>query len=96
MSLIIAGYWQTTYWAMSYWQQDYWLEYGTAVTLRVTMQGVVTEKDAQLGYVSEKVWTDDFDPADFEEVDFDMGGGGWNGEIDEKGPWKGELEEVDE
>ncbi len=28
MTLIVAGYWQTTYWAENYFMQDYWPEYG--------------------------------------------------------------------
>jgi len=31
MTLVTAGYWQTTFWAESYWQQDIWLEYGVPV-----------------------------------------------------------------
>jgi len=30
MTLIVAGYWQTTYWADYYWTEDYWPEYGVA------------------------------------------------------------------
>lgn len=28
MTLIVAGYWQTTYWADYYWTEDIWPEYG--------------------------------------------------------------------
>lgn len=31
MTLITAGYWQTTYWAENYWMQDYWPEYAVTV-----------------------------------------------------------------
>ena len=27
MSLLTAGYWQTTYWPSNYWSDDYWQEY---------------------------------------------------------------------
>lgn len=28
MTLLTAGYWQTTFWAENYWNPDYWLHYG--------------------------------------------------------------------
>ena len=91
-------YWGGGYWAGGYWGGGYWSKYGALVpvTLKMALKGVLSEKNAWIGKMSERIWTDDFDPEDFEEADFDMGGGGWNAIIEEKESWKGELKEIEE
>lgn len=64
------------------------------VVIKVSLKGLLAEKAAWLGIMSERIWMDDFDPADFEEADFDMGGGGWIAFLAEKIIWIGALAEV--
>lgn len=52
MTLLTAGYWQTTYWAENYWNPSYWPQYGTAappaVVSRAGMSLKLREEVAEL------------------------------------------------
>jgi len=44
MTLLTAGWWQTTWWPSQWWHEDWWLEYGTAAAVTPSRGGAVRRR----------------------------------------------------